>query len=234
MGTVFSFLVEQSDLTTHEVSHAIEKACALLHRFEDTYSLFKPDSPINRFRAGLAANLPDDFDEILELSALATNLSAGYFDPWTPDGFDPTGIVKGFAGEQALALLADEGIPAALINAGGDVAMLSGTTYRIGIRHPMDPEALCGVINVDEGAVATSGTYERGSHLYHPFGGIPTTVAATVVGERLSITDALATAVAVGGGDMLARLELIPGFEGLYITQNGELVRTSGIDLHGA
>jgi thiamine biosynthesis lipoprotein len=51
------------------------------------------------------------------------------------------------------------------------------------------------------GAVATSGTYERGARLIDPHSGMPTTRAAsaTVVGPDLAMADALATALVIAG-----------------------------------
>jgi thiamine biosynthesis lipoprotein len=56
------------------------------------------------------------------------------------------------------------------IDAGGDIAAYGapedGQPWRIGVRHPLDPDAMILVAEINgPGAVATSGTYERGDHL---------------------------------------------------------------------
>ena len=73
------------------------------------------------------------------------------------------------------------------------------------------------------GAVATSGTYERGAHLIDPRSGrhLARAASATVCGPDLGTADALATALAVGGGEVLEILEDLEGYEGLTIGHDG-------------
>jgi len=166
-------------------------------------------------------------DEVFQLCADACNISNGFFNPWSmPGGFDPTGLVKGWAAERVLSILAQRGVTAALINAGGDVCVLAGRSYEVGIRHPLIPDALCAVVPVNS-AVATSGIYERGSHLINPFGGEIAAVSATVVGGRLAIADALATALAVGGASVLYLLDRMEYIEGFFIDASGSMFTTS-------
>ena len=151
-----------------------------------------------------------------------------------PGGVDPTGLVKGWAVERALAVLRAAGIPAALINGGGDVAAYGGPApgepWRIGVRHPWRPGALAGIIEV-QAAVATSGTYERGSHLIDPHTGRAGSraVSATVTGPSLTLADALATAVAVGGDEALGLVAGLEGYEGYLIRPDGSETGTGGI-----
>jgi thiamine biosynthesis lipoprotein len=54
-----------------------------------------------------------------------------------------------------------------------------------------------------DGAIATSGTYERGAHITDPFTGVIAIGArsATVLGPDGGLTDAMATALMVTGDD---------------------------------
>jgi len=54
---------------------------------------------------------------------------------------------------------------------------------------------------VTDGAIATSGTYERGAHIHDPLNGLIAigVKSATVVGAAGWLCDDLATAVMVGG-----------------------------------
>lgn len=62
--------------------------------------------------------------EVLDLCENARRASGGWFDPWAmPAGVDPTGLVKGWAVEQALAVLHEAGMEAAMVNGGGDIAV---------------------------------------------------------------------------------------------------------------
>jgi len=229
MGTVVSFTVDTDNLSDKLVSRALDEACAELHRLDDRFSRWKTDSELSRLRDGEVNSTSTLMDEVFELCAHACNISQGYFDPWAmPGGFDPTGLVKGWAAERALSILAQRGITAALINAGGDVCVLPGMTYQVGIRHPQEPDALCAIVATTS-AIATSGIYERGDHLINPFGDDVAAVSATVVGGRLALADALATALAVGGKDVLYLLEGLVGLEGFFINAKGSLFKTSGM-----
>ena len=75
------------------------------------------------------------------------------------------GVGKEYAADRAAALLREHGIVNALVNLAGDVRVLGtrsdGTPWRIGIQHPRDPRGIVATIEVSDGAVATSGDYER-------------------------------------------------------------------------
>ncbi len=230
MGTVVSFLIEPGDLSSEHVDRALYEARAELHRIDDGFSTWKPGSELSRLRAQKIEESSDLMDEVYDLCAHAHEYSGGFFDPWKmPGGFDPTGLVKGWAGDRALSILAEWGINDGLVNAGGDVGVLPGKPFHVGVRHPWVPNALCAVVTVTS-SVATSGTYERGNHLVNPFYGDVAAVSATVIGGRLGVADALATALAVGGKEVLFRLERINGVEGFYIDPRGDMFGTSGMD----
>jgi FAD:protein FMN transferase len=229
MGTVVSFLIDPGNLSSERVDRALGEARAELHRVDDQFSTWQPGSELSRLRAGEIDRSSELMDEVYQLCADACELSGGFFDPWKmPGGFDPTGLVKGWAAERALSILARGGIPAGLVNAGGDVGVLPGRPFEVGVRHPSIPDALCAVVTTAS-SIATSGVYERGQHLVHPFGGDVSALSATVVGGRLAVCDALATALAVGGKEVLYRLESVVGVEGFFIDPHGAMFTTSGM-----
>ena len=143
-----------------------------------------------------------------------------------PGGFDPSGYVKGWAAQNALAAFRASGICGVLVNAAGDIASTGGpqdgTPFRIGIADPHAPLRLAEVVEL-AGAIATSGTYERGHHLINPHSGRPAARAASasVTGPDLGLADALATAVAVAGEPGLALVDKLDGYEALIINPDG-------------
>ncbi len=237
MGTVFSVTVVAGDLTEPVLRSAVDAACGTLHRLDAILSTWDRQSPMSRFRRGEAAlgDVPAEVAEVLAICEQAKELSGGWFDPWAmPGGDDPTGMVKGWAVEQALAALRRASVPAAMVNGGGDIAVFGcpepGERWRVGIRHPWLADALAGIIEVDA-AVATSACYERGQHLIDPVTRQPASRAAsaTVTGPSLGMADALATALAVGGDEALRAVGAAGGYEGYLISPEGRESSTSGM-----
>ncbi|HEY5394447.1 MAG TPA: FAD:protein FMN transferase [Trebonia sp.] len=217
-----------------EISARLADAVAILHRADEIFSTWKPDSPVSRLRRGelSRAQAPAEVAEILDLCAVARDLSGGSFDPWAvPGGFDPSGYVKGWAAQNALAAFRSSSICGVLVNAAGDIAssggLGNGTPFRIGIADPFAPLRLAEIIELT-GAIATSGTYERGAHLIDPRSGRPAARAASasVTGPDLGLADALATALAVAGEQGLALIDGLDGYEALVINPDGSKRRT--------
>jgi thiamine biosynthesis lipoprotein len=237
MGTVFSITVVRGGLPGAAVRAAVAAASRVLHDCDAMFSTWDRASPVSRFRRGEATlgEMPPEFGVVLEECRAARHASAGWFDPWAmPGGFDPTGLVKGWAAERALEVLRAAGAPGALVNGGGDVAAFGspggGERWRAGIRHPWRTGALACVVEVDA-AVATSGSYERGPHLIDPRTGDPASRAAsaTVTGPRLTLADALATGLAVGGDEALAVVAGLAGYAGYLIRPDGSEADTGGV-----
>lgn len=104
------------------------------------------------------------------------------------------------------------GVGRGVIEAGGDAFAFGTGDFRLGIQDPNAKagEKLMGVVTVSEGAVVTSGDYERYfeiggkkySHIVDPRTGHPADrgiVSATVIGGDAADADALATSIMVFG-----------------------------------
>ena len=119
------------------------------------------------------------------------------------------------------------------MNAAGDVASAgdlgAGAPFRIGIADPASPRVLACVMEL-RGSVATSGIYERGDHLVDPHTrrARNRVASASVCGPDLGLADALATALCVGGGEVLTRIEQLDDYEALTIGLDGTRAATSG------
>jgi thiamine biosynthesis lipoprotein len=116
-----------------------------------------------------------------------------------------------------------------MVNAGGDVAAFgepeAGRCWRIGIR---DPRSAAGLLTVVElhGALATSGTYERGEHVLDPHTGRPARgpLSASVSGPELALADAFATGVIAGGEQALDAIASLEGYQTLVVHDEGALL----------
>lgn len=235
MGTVVGF-TSPAELPPEGLAGAL----AALHEADRLFSTWDPESPLSLIRGGalslaeLEAGQQELFEDVIVSCQLARQLTEGAFDPWAmPGGLDPTGFVKGWAVDRAVAELAAAGVSQLLVNAGGDIRVLGRNgkePWRVGLRHSGQPGFLSAVIEVS-GAVATSGNYERPGELFDPVskkaaGGIS---SATVTGPQLGLSDALATALAVRGRPVLERIDALEGFEGHLVTSEGRHLATAGM-----
>lgn len=75
------------------------------------------------------------------------------------------GIGKEYAADRVAAIAIDAGIAHGFVNLGGDVRVWGGrpdgAPWRVGIRHPRIEGETIGGIEIADGAIATSGDYER-------------------------------------------------------------------------
>jgi thiamine biosynthesis lipoprotein len=241
MGTVVSFALRPGGLPGPELRTALQAACAVLRDADAVFSTWDPGSPLSRLRSGQPptaprAGQPPVLAEVQAACQQARDASGGWFDPWAmPGGYDPTGLVKGWAVDKALRMLDQAGVPAALVNGGGDLAAFGmpgpGRCWRAGIRHPWRAAGLAAVLEV-HGAVATSASYERGAHLVDPRTGRPggQAASATVTGPSLARADALATGLAVGGDAALEVITGLPGYQAYLIRPDGSESWTPGME----
>jgi thiamine biosynthesis lipoprotein len=240
MGTVVTIDVyDEAGITPLRLWPHLEMARTELHLADQIFSIWREDSPMSRLRRGelSLADAPSEMVDVFEQCLVARTLSGGWFDPWAmPGGVDPTGYVKGWAAQRALEHLAAAGVTGAVVNAAGDVttwgAPAPNAVWRTGIVNPLATGTLACVVELT-GAIATSGTYERGEHLIDPHSGAPNcrVASASVCGPDLGLADALATALAVGGEEVLPRVEALTGYEGLIIDGAGEMRATSSFPL---
>ena len=239
MGTVITIDVypvpEADEAWTADLRRRLDRASLVLQHADEVFSTWRPDSPVSRLRRGeiSRAEAPPEVAAVMSACETARQLSGGWFDPWAmPGGFDPTGYVKGWAAQQALAAFDGLAMHGVLVNAAGDIASTgrqpSGSPFRIGIADPGEPRRLA-VIAELTGCIATSGTYERGSHLVDPHSGSPAVrvASASVTGPDLGLADALATAIAVAGTEGLDLVEPLAGYEALVIGWDGRQHSTS-------
>jgi len=75
------------------------------------------------------------------------------------------GIVKEYAADRAASLCWEAGVRQGLINLGGDIKVIGpradGSPWLIGIRHPVHKNAVLQTLSLHNGALASSGDYER-------------------------------------------------------------------------
>ncbi len=230
MGTVVTIdLFCRDGLDVDLCAQPVLNAVRVLHEADLVFSTWKSDSPISRLRRGeiTIGDCPPVVAEVLDICRTAMANVNGWFNPWALDGgVDPTGLVKGWAAERALDELRAAPVDGAMVNASGDIASFGGlgdvTPFNVGIVQPNHPDLVACVVEL-RGALATSGTYERGQHLRNPFLGTNevSVASASVTGPDLAMADAFATALAVGGPPVMALIDQIPSYEAFTIGLDG-------------
>lgn len=223
MGTTASVHVNDI-IDPHVFGAAVDKVRGELERWESMFSVFRPDSEISRINDGSLHHLDasPEVIEVLDACSWLEQASGGAFSirkSATDIRVNPSGFVKGWAGERAARLLRDRGLVHVYVGIGGDFMAFGGRTidepWRIGIADPRDPARLVGTVDIIDGAVATSGTSERGQHIWDPRNGGPadTFLSVTVTGPSLMWADAFATTVFVMGEPGHEWLTQFPGYD---------------------
>jgi thiamine biosynthesis lipoprotein len=231
MGTVFSFDARGGD--GHRVGAALDCAADWLRHVDEVFSTYRPESQVSRLAAGTLAlsRCSPEVWEVLALCETAARRSDGYFSSGYAGGFDPTGLVKGWAVERAAAMVSSAGAEAVCVNGGGDVQVYGGP-WRIGVTDPLRPGALATVVHADgELAVATSVPAERGCHILDPHTGRAprgALASVTVVCPGLTDADTCATAAYAMGERARAWLESLPRTEAFAVTAEGATWGTAG------
>jgi len=205
-------------------------------RFVDrTFSTYIADSEISRINGGLLA-LRDAHPAVRSVVRRCERLrrqTLGYFDISAAGGgggaIDPSGFVKGWAIEGAGRILAQAGARNWWVNAGGDISLNGAppgdTGWRVGIQHPRERMTVAAVVELCEGAIATSGAYERGEHIVDPHTGEPPsgTKSVTIIGRDLAAVDAYATAAYAMGRKGAEWAAQLPGHGAIVIFDNGRI-----------
>jgi len=223
MGTVFRF-VGRTDLPEAIVSDAITKAVAVLHEADEIFSLYKESSPLSKLARGecSVSDCPPIVSDIWDECDGWSKITSGWFDAFTPQHtFDPSGLVKTWAAEKAAQVLEGSGITDFAMNAGGDIRLSkeiqSGVPLQIAISKPItiaNPAAgVLTIVNLNNTifrAVATSGTAERGEHIWNPKVGhswANGSTQVTVIAQDIVTADVWATALFASGDEALTLVE---------------------------
>ena len=206
---------------------ALEAGIAELRDYYDyidiVFSTYKSGSEVSQIRRGelKIESANEDRQYVWQECLAAREITDGAFDPWCVEGgFDPSGYVKGWAADRGVEIMKRHGATNVQINAAGDISLtggFDGGPWSIGIRHPEDAHTIVKVIELVDGAIATSGTYEQGAHIRDPHTGLIAIGArsATVVGPDGGLAEAIATALIVEGRDG-ARWFQKPELKGYY------------------
>lgn len=155
-------------------------------------------------------------------------------------------IGKGYAADKAKKLLISKGVSSGIINASGDMntwgKQPNGNEWKVAITNPMDKNKVFALLPITNGAVVTSGNYEkyvnfnskRYTHIIDPRTGYPSTgiISVTVFAPKAELADALATSVFVMGKEAgLDRINQLPKIECIIIDDKGNITKSKNIEI---
>jgi thiamine biosynthesis lipoprotein len=206
------------------VGDALRDAVAELRAVDLTYGPTRPESLVSRLRRDEIS--PESYPPLADLVDRCAAMRAatdGWFDAWAvPGGFDPGGLLGGWAVERAAARLRAAGIHDYAVLTGADLVVRGtaahGGPWRVAVHHPTDGRRQPMVLEMTAGSVGTSGVTGRRGHVVDPHTGEPADqlVAATVIGPDLAVADAYATALYAAGPAGLAWFGNGSGYRALF------------------
>ncbi len=197
----------------------LQKVFDYFAHVEEKFSVFKKDSEMSLINEGKIheADYSDEMKVVMELCEKTKEETGGFFDIKEPSGrINPSGLVKGWAIYHAAEILKKKGFKNYFVDAGGDI-QVSGTNengkpWNVGI--------------------ATSGTYERGNHIYNPHSKAAQSdiMSMTVIGPNIYEVDRFATPAFAMGRKGIDFIEQLPGFEAYMIDTSSIATMTSGLN----
>ncbi len=154
-------------------------------------------------------------------------------------GFGALG--EGYATNKCRDLMLSKGITAGIVNASGDMTVWgkqpNGKDWKIGMTNPFHTDEIFAIVPLNEGAVTTSGSYEkfvvlngkRYSHIINPSTGYPSTglCSVSVFGPNAETANGFSTSIMVlGQKEGLNLINKYPDYSCIMITDNGKIVKS--------
>lgn len=153
-------------------------------------------------------------------------------------------VAKGYGSDRAVQILKEKGITSALVNLGGNIALLGpkpdGSDWSVGIQNPFGEGYAC-IVKARDKFIVTSGNYQRYfedngkryCHIIDPKTGCPVDnglASVTVIGGSGLVCDGLSTALFVIGEEEAAAFWREQGdFEMIMVTEDKRVLVTEGV-----
>jgi thiamine biosynthesis lipoprotein len=187
LGTLVDIRAASDRLSSSQLDAAIDAAFERIELIHRLMSYQDPQSELTRLNRSQPYVLQEvnlHTYNVLYVALLFARLSDGAFNPCVVDDLsqrstwedidlvrerhvrlkrslriDLSGIAKGYAVDVATRMLQQSGVDEIVVNAGGDLRVCGTRVHEISLRHPRTPAASAGVLELANGALATSGSY---------------------------------------------------------------------------
>lgn len=237
MGTMVSIRIADAELSQHmgddiaiSVLNDIEHEFA---RLNQKFSLYLDDSDISLVAQG-KISLGETSEEMREEYARALEWreqTDGAFTPHRPDGvIDLSGTIKAVAIDAASKMLHGAGFVNVSVNVGGDLTISGNQApeesgWITGIVDPLDRGTIIAALrlNAEFPAIATSGSAERGEHIWMRPETTKDFIQASVIASDIITADVLATAIISGGQVTLDQITQRFAVAVMTVAPNGTL-----------
>lgn len=240
MGTVFLFQIQDARPDA-ELDRLCDVAAEILRDADEVFSLYKPESEISKLVTGKMQWVQSSpvQQSIRAQAEKWREATQGYFDARDGRDYDPSGLVKGWAAQNAANYLEANGVIDFTLNAGGDVYLSSelspSVLSRVGLSNLKPIYSKDAGVNMvlelagtDFHAVATSGIAERGEHIWRAES-VRRFQQVSVVAKDLVVADVWATAMLSGGEKAWQIfLDSVDDAVALGVFEDGAMISTAG------
>ena len=220
-----------------------ENVFKFLTYVDEKFSTYKQTSEITKINDGhlKTEDYSPDMQLIFQLARETNQETKGYFDIREIGFCDPSGIVKGWAISEAAKILTKKGYKNFYLEIAGDIQVkgknFNGEKWRIGVKNPFNTSEIIKILALTDSGIATSGSYERGSHIYNPIDNNRSTAeiaSFTVVAPDIYDADRFATAAFAMGEKGISFIEKSVDLEGYMVNNKGIATMTSGLEKYYA
>lgn len=235
-----------------ELASLIETALTYCHASQGLFDITMGSvSALWDFKRGVVADADAVADALQHVDYRTVSVCGTTVTLRNPKAsLDVGGIAKGYIADAVLRLLKERGVEHAVVNLGGNVAVMGGkpdaSLWRIGIRKPQHSQTMpvmeyFATVSLNDGSVVTSGVYERAfmrnkvlyHHILDPQTGFPAQtdlLSATVISQNSIDGDGYTTALIIMGADRaLAFACEHPDIEVILVTCEGDVLATPAV-----
>ena len=212
----------------------IDEALAVFHRIDKLVSAYRHSSEISKLNAKKLRleEVSPLTKKILSICDQTKKETNGYFDIVVEGHLNPSGLLVGFALQEAVELLHKKGYKNFYISSGNDLYVSgykNGSKWKVELPNPSPKQIRKQGLYLSNKAVSTSGQGEKGIVVYNPLRKriVNDVLSVTVVSDSALDSDRFSTAGFAMGEKGIDFLERVEGVEAFMVLRDGNELLTS-------